>query len=240
MVSPVPGCQALHHPRQVLEAVFAGDEHIEGGLAQQRQGEREPLAVAARGAPGCGHGADLGAHQAQAPGVEAAAQGHAHLVVAVPAQLEHRRFERGQRQGRVQSAAGGAGVHDQVLFAAGPLGVSEVRTQCGGNGRPGRVDVHQLHLHAGDLAGEMRHEAAQRAGADHRHPIAHAWRHVPQCIDCGLHVGGQHGPLRRYVFRQRQHGVDGHAVAGLMRMQAEDLAPAQRGGPCSSTWPTLA
>src|SRR3954470_14205759 len=83
------GGQALHDGRQLVEARLAGDERVERRVAQQVEREGQPVGGRAARAPSRRHRPHLAGAQAQASGVERAAQREAHLRVAVPAQVEH-------------------------------------------------------------------------------------------------------------------------------------------------------
>ena len=63
-------------------------------------------------------------------------------------------------------------------------------------------------------------QAADGAGADHRHAIADERPRVPHAVDRRLEVGGQHGAARRRADRQQVHGGGRHDVARLMRDRA--------------------
>src|SRR3954462_14117376 len=69
-----PGGQARHDAGQLGEARLAGDEHVEGGVAQQVERYRQPVGGGAARAPGRGDRPDLAGAQAEAAGVERAAQ----------------------------------------------------------------------------------------------------------------------------------------------------------------------
>src|SRR4051812_30106175 len=75
------GGQALHDLRQLLEARLAGDEHVEGGVAQQVEREGQAVGGRAARAAGRGHRPDLAGAQAEAAGVERAPQREPHLLV---------------------------------------------------------------------------------------------------------------------------------------------------------------
>src|SRR5215210_2811307 len=84
-----PRGQARHDAGQLGEARLAGDDHIEGGVAQQVEREGQPVRRRAARAPGRGHRPDLAGAQPKAACVERAAQGEPHLAIAVPAEIEH-------------------------------------------------------------------------------------------------------------------------------------------------------
>src|SRR3954471_19464635 len=73
-----PRSQPRHDARQLVEARLAGDEHVEGGVAQQLEREGEPVGRRAARAPSRGHGPDLARAQPEAGGVERPAQREAH------------------------------------------------------------------------------------------------------------------------------------------------------------------
>src|SRR3954453_7657388 len=90
-----------HDLRQVLERGHAGEQRVEGRVAQELQREPEPVPGGPRtaagrrpvaGGPGAAggrrHRADLAGPYPQPLRVEGAAQRHGHLPVAVPAEFQ--------------------------------------------------------------------------------------------------------------------------------------------------------
>ena len=73
--------------------------------------------------------------------------------------------------------------------------------------------------------------AADHAGADHGDPVADQRSGVPQRVDGGLHGAGEHRAPGRDVVGHRHDGRRGHDVGGLVRVEAEDGAAEQVGGP---------
>ncbi len=92
-----------------------------------------------------------------------------------------------------------------------------------------RFDVDELNLRAGRACREPRDEAADRAGADHGDAIADARPEVPEAVDRGLEVRGEHRARGRHAVGQHVHGARRHDVARLMRIEAEHVPADQRG-----------
>src|SRR4051794_41066590 len=97
-----PRGEALHDAGQFVEARLAGDDRVEGAVAQQLQRERQPVARRAPRAAGRRHGPDLARAQAEAAGVEGAAEREPHLGVAVPAEVDHGALGREQLERALQ------------------------------------------------------------------------------------------------------------------------------------------
>src|SRR6185312_6258839 len=74
---------------QVGERRAARQQRVEGRIAQQVKGEREPIGRRAVGAPGRCDPSDLAGAYCQSAGMERAAELQVDGVVAVPAQLDH-------------------------------------------------------------------------------------------------------------------------------------------------------
>ena len=70
-------------------------------------------------------------------------------------------------------------------------------------------------------AASHAHQTADGSGADDRDAIADVRAGVPDAVDRGLEIGGQHGALRRHVVGQHVHRLRRHDVAGLMRIEDE-------------------
>src|SRR5450759_4069977 len=82
--------QPGHDVRQLLETGCAGDQRVEGGIAQQVQGERQPLGSGATPAAGRGYDADLAGTNAKSPGMERATEREVDLGIAVPTEIDDR------------------------------------------------------------------------------------------------------------------------------------------------------
>src|SRR3954466_5524673 len=80
--------QARHDAGQLVEARLAGDEHVEGGVAQEVDREGQPVRRRAPRRACRGDRPDLARAEPQAARVERAAQREPDIVVAVPAELE--------------------------------------------------------------------------------------------------------------------------------------------------------
>ena len=68
----------------------------------------------------------------------------------------------------------------------------------------------------------MRHEAADHAGPEDRDTVARQHSCIPDDIEGGLHVGGQHRAFRRQAVGQHDQFGSGGGEEILMRMKAED------------------
>ena len=128
---------------------------------------------------------------------------------------------------RCSPADGRAGVHDEVAAAGRVGGQREVDAERRRDVGPAGVDVDEGHPDAGEPGEQPRDAAADHAGADDGDPVADQRRGVPQRVDRGLHRAGEHGPRRRHVVGHDGHGRGRHDVGGLVRVEAEDGAPAQ-------------
>src|SRR4051794_31060287 len=84
-----PRGQPRHDAGQLVEARLAGDDHVEGGVAQQVEREGQAVGRRAAAAPGRGDRPDLAGAQPEPARVERIPQREPHLGVAVPAQVEH-------------------------------------------------------------------------------------------------------------------------------------------------------
>ena len=206
---------------------LAGHEHVERGVAQQVEREGQPVGRRAPRAPGRGDRPDLAGADRQAALVERAAQREPDLVVAVPAQLEHRALGREQLERALQAGGGRARVHDQVALAGGVLRPREAGAERGRDLGPRLVDVDERDLDRREAGEQPRHAAADHPGADDCDPVADERRGVPQGVDGGLDGAGEHGARGRHVVGHDGHGARRHHVGRLVRKQAEDRAPAQ-------------
>ena len=66
-----------------------------------------------------------------------------------------------------------------------------------------RIDVDQRHLGVGEsCAAQVADQRADHAGADDRDAVAGAGRGVPDGVERGLHVGGEHRARRRHAVGQ--------------------------------------
>ena len=101
-------------------------------------------------------------------------------------------------------------------------GQREVDPERRGDRRLARVDVDQLDRGSRHAREQRRGERADHAGADHRDPVADPGRRIPEAVERGLQVGGQHRARVRHGVRHRHHGARRHDVAILVRIEAED------------------
>ena len=156
--------------------------------------------------------------------------GRATAARAEPAQLEHRRLEAGELEREARALRGAARVDHEVGLGARAAGSGEADAQRAGDRRAARIRVDELDLAAGHAPGEPGDEAAERAGADDGDAIAEPQVRVPEAVDRGFEVGREDRARRGDRFGQRVHGRRRHDIARLVRMEAEDAAPAQRRG----------
>ena len=73
-----------------------------------------------------------------------------------------------------------------------------------------RRDIDHRHLGAGHPRAQPRDQQPDHAAADDRDAVRRSGRAVPDRIERGLHIGGEHGALRRHAVRHRTAA----AVAG--------------------------
>ncbi len=166
---PPAGAQVGHQLGQLGERRGAGEQRVVRRVAEQVEGQREPLAAGPPVPPGERHLADLAGAHPQPAGVEGAAEVEPDRGVAVPAEVDHLAVRRQQLERALQPGLGGAGVHDEVASARWPRRDGRTRRPRDvGHLGPGRVDVDQGDLDAGDRGQQPGHAAADHPGADHR------------------------------------------------------------------------
>ena len=147
------------------------------------------------------------------------------VAVAVPAQLDmvaSSPASRARSQARPRCALAW---NDEI--AIGRRGVRAWRSRAPSAARKlraRRIDIDQRHLGARQPRAQIGDQRADHARADHRDAVGRARRRVPDRVERGLHVGGQHRARRRHVVGQRHDGVGRHVEQGLVRMQREDRA----------------
>ena len=198
-------------------AAFAADQRVERGSpraaaarARRRRACVQRLRCAAADLPTCD---DLSASRRR---VKRLAERKLTARVAVPAELEHRRFEAGERERRREPCCRAARMHHQVGVARGVLRALERDAELRRNGRLARVDVDEL-----DRAAARRRPRATRtssahdAGADYGDAIADSRRGIPQRVDRRLQIGREHGAraaARRRAARARPRPERRNAV----------------------------
>src|SRR5262245_19159058 len=84
-----------------------------------------------------------------------------------------------------------------------------------------RVDVDEPHVAARKTRCQPRHEASDRPAANHGHPITQVRTRIPQAVQRGFEIGGQHGSPGRDVVWQHMQCRSGDDALRLMRMQHE-------------------
>ena len=96
----------------------------------------------------------------------------------------------------------------------------------------GRLDVDQRHV--GARAGARPDSAISRPttpGADDDDPVARARAGIPERVERRLHIGGEHGAARRQAVGHGGQRGSRRDEAVLVRVQREDGAPGEAGGP---------
>ena len=122
-------------------------QRVEGGVAQQVEGERQPVGRRASAATGRRDRADLAGPDAEPTGVERAAERQPDLRVAVPAEVDDRALRREQVERALQPGGRRAGVDDQIATVGGVGRQREVDTERGRDVGAAGVDVDERHLH---------------------------------------------------------------------------------------------
>ena len=224
------GGEPRHHLRQIVEAALAGDEHVERGIGEQRQREAHAAACVPSRALRRRDAADLRRSDRQPPSVERFAERHGHRAIAVPAQLDDRRLERGDLERALQAGLRAARVNHHVAIAARVLRRGEPDAERARDRRARRVHVHELDVARGDARGEPRRHAADGARADNRHAIADADAGVPHAVDGRLEIRCKHRARRRDAVGDEVRRRGGHDVAGLVRIEHENAPPLELGG----------
>ena len=161
--------------------------------------------------------------------MEGAAKGRGDVPIPIPAQLHHPRLKRSGAQRHREPRRRSAGVEDHVGVAGSPeirrgreAGAEALR-----NGPAAGVKVHHRNIRPRQARREVSHQKAHQPRAHHHDPVPRPGAGIPEGVEGGLHIGGQHGPARRQgVGQGRQHG-NGRGEARLVGMQAEDAAAHQ-------------
>ena len=117
------------------------------------------------------------------------AQRHRDRLVAVPAQLDDRRLERGDAQRELEARRRAAGVNHDVRAVAHGLGPREPDAERLRDGRPPRVEIDEFHVAPVDASRQPRSKAADGARADHHETVANPGVGVPQAVDRRFEVG---------------------------------------------------
>ena len=166
------GRQVWHHRGQLIEVALAvistssaGSRSSESASAIRRRESQRARCDARHARP-----ATIGSSAAarETPRRAAATR----PAIAVPAHLDDRRFERGDRSASSRPAAIRSRESRRRRSAGACVGRGEAHAERVGDGRATRVDVDQLDVAAGNPSGQPRHQAADRAGADHGDAIA--------------------------------------------------------------------
>ena len=216
------------HGGQILEARLAAQQRVERVVAQELERERQPVAGRAPPAPGRRQRPDLAGPQPQPAGVERAAEREPHLVVAVPAQIQHGGLGREQLERALQPGR-------RSRSCAPPGRSRRPRPPAARSRHPAppprppatRSHVDQRDLDRREAREQPRDAAADHPGADDGDPVADQRRRVPQRVDRGLDGPRQDRPGQRNVIGHHGHRARRHDVGRLVRIEAEDRAAAQ-------------
>ena len=92
--------------------------------------------------------------------------------------------------------------------------------------RPGSVST-RVTSRPGNRASSLAMQQPDHPRPDHGDPVADQGRGVPQRVHRRLHGAGEDGPGHGDVVRHRGDRPGGHDVRRLVRVEAEDGAPAQ-------------
>ena len=87
------GGKLRHQRRQVVEFAFAGNQRVEDRIRKQRERQLHTAARIPARSLRRRDSADLGRFDRQSPRMKSAAEQRRHRLVAIPAQLDDRRFE---------------------------------------------------------------------------------------------------------------------------------------------------
>src|SRR5260221_11855751 len=216
------GGEARHDSGQIVEPTLARQQLVVDRGGEEFKRESETLATAPAPASGRGPGADVRRAQGQPPAVELLAERRRDRRRAVPAELDDRRLEAGEGERRRQACPAAAGMDDEIGIAGRLGGRGEGAAERGSKGAPTGIGVDERDARARQPRRQRCDETADDAGTDDCAAIADERSGIPQRVDRRLHVGGEHRALIRQRIGKRQHGIRGHVVAVLMRMEAED------------------
>ncbi len=163
--------------------------------------------------------------------MERRAQGNGHLAIPIPAELDDRRLLSRQPQRGGEPCRAGAGMEHEIAIGRRCVGRCKAGAERARHFRATGCDVDHRHLRARDPRTEISNQKPDETAADHGDAIRRSGCAVPDGIERGLHVGGEHRARRRQVVRDGRHGVGRQRETALVRMQAEHDAVAQRRRP---------
>jgi hypothetical protein len=119
------GGEFVDDRRQVLERGRVGEDGVEGGVAQQPEGQGQSVRRGAVLSSSCCDRTDLAGADSQPFGVEPAAEVELDRGVAVPAQVHDAAFADEQVERELQPGGGAAGVQHDVLVVWSVVGERE-------------------------------------------------------------------------------------------------------------------
>ena len=152
------------------------------------------------------------------------AEWRCYWCVAIPAEFEHSCLLAGQREGGTKSRRCAAGMDYQVTVALRSFGFRKANTKLLCQFRAALVDVDEHCFGAGKTAAQKRDQRADRAGTNDCNAIRGASRRIPDGIESGLHIGGQHRTLRQHGLGQRHDSALRNIEKVLMRVERENNA----------------
>ena len=166
------------------------------------------------------------------PRVERAAERERDLGVAVPAEVDHRALGREQVERALQAGRRRARVHDEVAARRRrrPARAKPTPSAPATAARPGSTSTSVTST-AGNRASRRATQQPTMPAPTTAIRSPTSGGGVPQRVDGGLDGAGEHGARRRHVVGHDGHGAGRHDVGRLVRVQAEDGAPAQLGRP---------
>ena len=204
----------------VISASSAGSASSDSASCMRR-------AMSQRARCDAGHAADLRRLQRQPPGVKGLAERQRHRLVAVPAHLDDRRFEAGELAAPARGPPAIRWRESRRPRRRRALGRREADAERARHRARVGVDVDELDLAAGNAAGEpgARQPTVpapttrcdrRRAAARPTSPLIAVSRLAASTARAGGHA-----------VRQHVHGRGRHDVAGLVRVEHEDVRPTQ-------------
>ena len=224
-----PVGQPGHHVGQLVEARLAGEQRVEGGVAQQVERERQPVGRRAARRAGRGDACRPGSSGcARRP--EWNAPPSDSRTSASPYQLSSRTVPSGREQVERPLQPGGrrARVHDEVAAAGGVGRQREVDAERGRDVGPAGVDVDERDLARPGTGASSRATQQPTIPAPTtatRSPTSGAASH--SALTAVSTVPASTARAGRHAVRHDRHGAGRHDVGGLVRVEAEHRAAAQ-------------
>ena len=154
--------------------------------------------------------------------MESPAERRCHRCVAIPAEFEHSCLLAGERERGTKSRRCAAGMDYQVTITLRSFGFRKANTKLLCQFRAALVDVDEHDFGAGKTAAQKRDQRADRAGTNDCNAIRGASRQIPDGIESGLHIGGQHRTLRQHGLGQRHDSALRNIEKVLMRVEREN------------------